>query len=293
MAQLGTFILLFGWFGFNAASTFAATDLRFTVVAVNTAIAAAFGATVAMFYCMKRMGKPDPGMMVNGMLAGLVAITAPCAFVQPWAAAVIGSIAAVIVVESVFFFERKGIDDPVGAISVHGVGGIFGVLCVGIFADGRYGAGWNLTDSSATRGHGVTGFLYDTSLGFKQLGAQAIGALVICTVMLGIRLRVLQDPERGDEGRHPTDGRGGGGRDGPPRDGSPGLRQPHRAGARHRRRGRGHRPDRRAIPRAVDRAVATQVRGTAPAPSPRTPFGSASRRRRWRSATQPPTERAS
>lgn len=185
MAQLGTFILLFGWFGFNAASTFAATDLRFTVVAVNTAIAAAFGATVAMFYCMKRMGKPDPGMMVNGMLAGLVAITAPCAFVQPWAAAVIGSIAAVIVVESVFFFERKGIDDPVGAISVHGVGGIFGVLCVGIFADGRYGAGWNLTDSSATRGHGVTGFLYDTSLGFKQLGAQAIGALVICTVMLG------------------------------------------------------------------------------------------------------------
>ena len=181
MAQLGTFILLFGWFGFNAASTFAATDLRFTVVAVNTAIAAAFGATIAMFYCMKRMGKPDPGMMVNGMLAGLVAITAPCAFVQPWAAAVIGAIAAVIVVESVFFFERKGIDDPVGAISVHGVCGIWGVLCVGIFADGRYGAGWNLTDSAATKGHGVTGFLYDTSLGFKQLGAQAIGALVICT----------------------------------------------------------------------------------------------------------------
>ena len=80
---------------------------------------------------MKRMGKPDPGMMVNGMLAGLVAITAPCAFVQPWAAAVIGSIAAVIVIEAMFFIERKGIDDPVGAISVHGVGGLFGVLCVG------------------------------------------------------------------------------------------------------------------------------------------------------------------
>ena len=83
---------------------------------------------------MKRMGKPDPGMMANGMLAGLVAITAPCAFVQPWAAAVIGVIAAIIVVESVFFFERRGIDDPVGAISVHGVCGIFGVLCVGIFS---------------------------------------------------------------------------------------------------------------------------------------------------------------
>ena len=186
MAMLGTFILLFGWFGFNAASTFAATDLRFTVVAVNTAIAAAFGATVAMFYCMKRMGKPDPGMMVNGMLAGLVAITAPCAFVQPWAAAVIGSLAAIIIVEAVFFFERRGIDDPVGAISVHGVGGIFGVLCVGIFSDGRYGAGWNLTDSSATAGKGVTGILYDGSLGLKQLGAQAVGALVICTVMVGL-----------------------------------------------------------------------------------------------------------
>jgi ammonium transporter, Amt family len=185
MAFLGTFILLVGWFGFNAGSTLAATDLRFTIVATNTAIAAAFGATIAMFYCMWRMGKPDPGMMANGMLAGLVAITAPCAFVQPWAAAVLGSIAAVLVVESVFFFERRGVDDPVGAISVHGTCGIWGVLCVGIFADGRYGAAWNLTDTAATKGHGVTGFLYDTSLGFKQLGAQAIGSLVIIVVMGG------------------------------------------------------------------------------------------------------------
>lgn len=196
MAMLGTFILLFGWFGFNAASTLAATDLRFTVVAVNTAIAAAFGATIAMFYCMKRMGKPDPGMMVNGMLAGLVAITAPCAFVQPWAAAVIGSIAAVLVVESVFFFERRGIDDPVGAISVHGVCGIWGVLTIGIFSDGRYGAGWNGTTGSTTDGKGVTGILYGSGkflgsgsfgkLGFGQLGSQAIGSLVIIFVMGGI-----------------------------------------------------------------------------------------------------------
>ena len=195
MAMLGTFILLFGWFGFNAASTFAATDLRFTVVAVNTAIAAAFGGTVAMFYVMKRMGKPDPGMMVNGMLAGLVAITAPCAFVQPWAAAVIGAIAAVVVIEAIFFWERKGIDDPVGAISVHGVGGVLGVLFVGIFADGRYGASWNLTDTSATSGKGVTGILYGNGeflgsgsfgeLGFGQLASQAIGALVIVFVMGG------------------------------------------------------------------------------------------------------------
>ena len=187
LAILGTFILLVGWFGFNAASTFGATDVRFAVVATNTAIAAAFGATVAMFYVMKRMGKPDPGMMANGMLAGLVAITAPCAFIQPWAAAVIGGIAAIIVVESVFFFERRGIDDPVGAISVHGVGGIFGVLCVGTFSSGEDGTGWNLTTAgSAAKASGVTGVLYDASLGFKQLLSQGVGALVICTVFFGL-----------------------------------------------------------------------------------------------------------
>src|SRR5688572_27756943 len=92
MAMLGTFILLFGWFGFNAASTFAATDVQFAVVAANTAIAAAFGAVTTMLHCMLRTDKPDPGMMANGMLAGLVAITAPCAFVSPQASAVIGII---------------------------------------------------------------------------------------------------------------------------------------------------------------------------------------------------------
>ncbi|MEO6121541.1 MAG: ammonium transporter [Acidimicrobiales bacterium] len=186
MALLGTFILLVGWFGFNAASTFAATDLRFTVVAANTAIAAAFGSIVGMFWITRRTGKPDPGMMANGMLAGLVAITAPCAFVQPWAAAVIGSIAAVLVIESIGYVEKRKIDDPVGAISVHGVGGIFGVLCVGIFADGSYGGGWNLTTTAKTAGQGVTGILYDLSLGGSQLMAQTVGAATIIFVMGGI-----------------------------------------------------------------------------------------------------------
>jgi Amt family ammonium transporter len=88
----------------------------------------------------------------------------------------------------VFFFERKGIDDPVGAISVHGVGGIFGVLCIGLFGNGAYGAGWNGTEKgiAATSGQGVTGIFYDFEIGIRQLGAQAVGALVICTVMLGI-----------------------------------------------------------------------------------------------------------
>ncbi|MGQ0804166.1 MAG: ammonium transporter [Actinomycetota bacterium] len=187
MAMLGTFILLVGWFGFNAASTFAATDVRFAIVAVNTAIAAAFGATAAMFYAMNRLGKPDPGMMANGMLAGLVAITAPCAFVQPWAAAVIGTIAGVLVLESILLIERRGIDDPVGAISVHGTCGIFGVLSVGIFSSGDYGGGWNLTvEGAAAKATGVTGILYDFDLGLRQLGSQAIGAAVIIFVMGGI-----------------------------------------------------------------------------------------------------------
>src|SRR4029077_13312219 len=144
MAMLGTFILLFGWFGFNAASTFAATDVQFAVVATNTAIAGAFGAVVSMLWITKRTGKPDPGMMANGMLAGLVAITAPCAFIAPWAAAVIGCISGVLVIEAVFFVERKlKVDDPVGAIAVHCVCGSFGVLAVGIFSNGSYGAAWN------------------------------------------------------------------------------------------------------------------------------------------------------
>ncbi|RPI07201.1 MAG: ammonium transporter, partial [Actinobacteria bacterium] len=194
MALLGTFILLFGWFGFNAASTLAASDVRFAVVATNTAIAGAFGASIGMLWIMMRSGKPDPGMMANGMLAGLVAITAPCAFVQPWAAAVIGSIAAVLIIESIGWWERRGVDDPVGAISVHGVGGLFGVLCVGIFADGQYGGGWNLTTGSTISqayaagepNTGVTGILYDASNGFQQLVCQLIGMATIVFVIGGI-----------------------------------------------------------------------------------------------------------
>lgn len=189
MAMLGTFILLFGWFGFNAASTFAATDVQFATVAANTAIAAAFGACAAMFWMMRTTGKPDPGMMVNGMLAGLVAITAPCAFVDPWAAAVIGLIAGVLVILAAGFIEKRGVDDPVGAIAVHGVCGSFGVLAVGLFANGTYGAGWNVTTEGKMfdSGKGVIGiFGGDVSLGLGQLGAQALGVLTIWTVIFGV-----------------------------------------------------------------------------------------------------------
>ena len=188
MAMLGTFILLFGWFGFNAASTFAATDVQFATVAANTAIAAAFGACAAMAYCMSTgTKKPDPGMMANGMLGGLVAITAPCAFVDPWAAALIGSIAGILVIFSINIFDKVHIDDPVGAISVHGVCGTFGLLSIGLFANGSYGAGWNATAGTTAAAHGVTGiFGGNFSIGLGQLGAQAVGAIVIWTVMLGI-----------------------------------------------------------------------------------------------------------
>ena len=201
MAMFGTFILLFGWFGFNAASTFAATDVQFATVAANTGIAAAFGSVAALFWITRRSGKPDPSMMVNGMLAGLVAITAPCAFVQPWAAAAIGLIAGVLVIEAVWVVERRfHLDDPVGAIAVHGVCGLFGVLAVGIFSDGRYGGGWNATDTGATAGRGVTGILYDAGLGARQLGAQVVGVLVICTVIFGVAYAFFSIQDRMTEG---------------------------------------------------------------------------------------------
>ncbi len=179
MAMLGTFILLFGWFGFNAASTLAATDVQFAVVAANTAIAGAFGAITAMLWITKRTGKPDPGMMANGMLAGLVAITAPCAFVSPAMAMVIGIIAGVLVIEAVFFVERKlKVDDPVGAIAVHGVNGTFGVLAVGLFANGSYGAAWNGSDVE-----GVKGLFWGDA---GQFGAQLLGVVVLWTVIFGV-----------------------------------------------------------------------------------------------------------
>jgi len=169
MALAGTFILAFGWFGFNPGSTLAGGDLRIAVVATNTMLAGTGGAIAAMFYVWKRLGKPDPSMLCNGMLAGLVAITAPCAFVNSVSAVIIGAIAGIIVVESVLFIDRVlKIDDPVGAISVHGVCGAFGVLSVGLFADGAYGDGWNGVQGT------VRGLFYGDA---SQLAAQAIGTL--------------------------------------------------------------------------------------------------------------------
>ncbi len=176
--MLGTFILAFGWFGFNPGSTLAGTDLRIAVVAVNTMLASATGALAATLWMWwVRTKKPDPSMMCNGMLAGLVAITCPCAFVSAGGASIIGLVSGIIVVECVFFFDKIGIDDPVGAISVHGVNGAWGCLSLGLFADGTYGDGYNGVAGN------VIGLFYGG--GIKQFVAEFIGVST-CFVTLSI-----------------------------------------------------------------------------------------------------------
>jgi Amt family ammonium transporter len=177
MALTGVFILAFGWFGFNAGSTLAGTDLRIGVVATNTMLASASGAIAAAIYMWVKFGKPDPSMAGNGMLAGLVAITAPCAFVTSISAFLIGAIAGLLVCVSVFFVEKRlKVDDPVGAISVHGTCGAWGVISLGLFADGTYGDAFNGVSGT------VRGLLYGDA---GQLGAQMIGPLTNLVFIFG------------------------------------------------------------------------------------------------------------
>ena len=191
MALVGTFILCFGWFGFNPGSTLAGSDLRIGVIATNTMLAGAAGSVAAMVYMWRRYGKPDPSMMANGALAGLVAITAPCAFVTAPSAVLIGTVAGVLVCAAVFFIDGKlRIDDPVGAISVHGVNGLWGILALGLLADGTYGDGWNGVPGP------VRGLFYgDPSQFLAQLvggltnfvavGAMAYGAYKLTDMLVG------------------------------------------------------------------------------------------------------------
>lgn len=173
MVVLGTFVLAFGWFGFNAGSTLAGGDSRIAIIAVNTMLAAAAGACAAYLHTRSKFGKPDLSMMCNGMLAGFVAITAPCAFVSAPIAVLIGAVAGVLVVESSLFVERQlKVDDPVGAVSVHGVCGAWGIVALGLFANGTYGDGLNGVPGS------VRGALHGD---WGQLGASLIGIVVAIT----------------------------------------------------------------------------------------------------------------
>src|SRR6267378_1068948 len=173
----GCFILAFGWFGFNPGSTLGASgngSLRIGSIAVNTMLAGMSGSFAAMLYMWIRYNKPDASMSGNGLLAGLVAITAPSGFVNPVGSVIIGVIAGVLVCVSVEFIDRVlKVDDPVGAISVHGTNGLWGVLSVGLFADGKsnYGGSWNGVNGA------VTGLFYGDNGG--QLVAQLIGVATL------------------------------------------------------------------------------------------------------------------
>jgi Amt family ammonium transporter len=173
---LGCFILAFGWFGFNPGSTLGAAtngNLRISSVAVNTMLAGMAGSFSAMYYMWLRYGKPDASMTGNGLLAGLVAITAPSGFVNPMGSVIIGLVAGVLCALSVEFVERKlKLDDVVGAISVHGTNGIWGVISVGLFADGKsnYAGAWNGVNGS------VTGLFYGD---MGQLVAQLMGVATL------------------------------------------------------------------------------------------------------------------
>jgi len=209
LASLGVFILWFGWFGFNPGSTLSVGDgMAIGRVALNTNMAAALGGIVAMLTVWKRFGKPDLSMAMNGALAGLVAITAPCAYVDPWASIVIGGIAGYIVVRGVELLDKLKIDDPVGAVPVHGICGVWGTICTGIFGKKALGLA-------------NEGFIYSANP--MQLGVQIVGsvttiAFVIITMGLlfklidmTIGLRVSREEElRGlDIGEHGMEAYGG------------------------------------------------------------------------------------
>lgn len=133
LASAGAFILWFGWFAFNAGSTLDASNASLASIALNTMLAGASGGTTALFLTMKKFGKADPSMTINGVLSGLVAITAGCAFVSQWSAIVIGAISGIIVIYATLLVDSVKVDDPVGAVAVHGFNGVFGTIAVGLF----------------------------------------------------------------------------------------------------------------------------------------------------------------
>jgi Amt family ammonium transporter len=203
IATIGVFVLWLGWFGFNPGSTMAADPKAIAHVLMTTntaAIAATLSSTIIAWLIL---GKPDLGMTLNGCLAGLVAITAPCAFVGVGSSLIIGAIAGILVVLCVIGFDRIKIDDPVGALSVHLVNGVFGTLCVGLFAQ-----------------NGITGAATGNGLffggGMKLLGAQLTGVLATATfvftisalawlvikAVMGIRVSLQEEIEGLDIGEH-------------------------------------------------------------------------------------------
>jgi Amt family ammonium transporter len=202
LVALGVFILWLGWFGFNPGSTLGFDNpAQVALIAVNTNLAAVAGAMAAMAIAWLKFSKPDLTLTLNGSLAGLVGVTAPCAVVSPNAALIIGAVAGVLSVYGIIWLDRLGLDDPVGAVPVHGVGGVWGTLAVGLFGRAAYGAPHD-------------GLLHGGGLG--PLGVQALGVvaclgfvlvamwLVFKVIDLVLGLRVSPETElRGlDVGEH-------------------------------------------------------------------------------------------
>ncbi|TXK85591.1 ammonium transporter [Paenibacillus sp. N3.4] len=166
LASVGAFILWFGWFGFNSGSTLSATNMSIGHIAVTTMLAAAAGSATCILFTMMRYRKADPPMVINGALAGLVGITAGCAFVSDVAAIIIGATCGIAMVYATEMLEARRIDDPVGAFPVHGISGSIGTLAVGLFAQ---------PDSIKK---GTSGLFYGG--GFELLGVQALGLVTVC-----------------------------------------------------------------------------------------------------------------
>jgi len=183
LASLGTLILWFAWFGFNPGSTLSVGDgSKIAHVAVTTNLSAVAGALAAMFYAWKKFGQPDLTMTMNGALAGLVGITAPCAFVSPKEAMIIGAIAGIIVVEGTVLLDRVHVDDPVGAVPVHLMNGVWGTLAVGLFGHKSLGLANN-------------GFFHGG--GLAQLKIQALGVFSAVAFVLGVMFVVFKLIDRG------------------------------------------------------------------------------------------------
>jgi Amt family ammonium transporter len=187
MAIVGCLVLFFGWFGLNAGPAMADGGIRFGIIVVNTMLAGVSAAVAAMCYVWFVYGKPDLSLIANGLLGGLVAVSASCAFVSPFGAIMTGLVAGLLCCASVFFVERKlKVDDPVGAVSVHGACGAWGMIALGLFADGSYGDGLNGVAGT------VKGLFYG---GSSQFATQVIGVvvnLIFVFVVMYVFFKVLE-----------------------------------------------------------------------------------------------------
>jgi Amt family ammonium transporter len=207
LAALGVFILWFGWFGFNAGSTTSGTNLSIATIVVTTNLAAAAAAVTATSTVWALFGKPDTSMALNGALAGLVAITAPCASVSPISAIIIGAIAGILVVVSVLFIDRVlRVDDPVGAISVHGVCGVWGTLSVGLFAEAAYGGASGVGPINGLFFGGGLSQFFTQLLGvgavFAWSFATATGVFLLAKKTVGLRASEEEQLRGLDIGEH-------------------------------------------------------------------------------------------